>query len=63
MTTPRKVGVLLGSLRKASIGASLARALPGISPAHLLLKPISIGEMPFYNEDDEDPTPTSWRAT
>lgn len=62
MTPPRRVGLLLGSLRKASVGYALARALPGLAPAHLVLEPIPIGGMPFYNEDDEDQPPVSWLA-
>jgi chromate reductase, NAD(P)H dehydrogenase (quinone) len=58
--TPRKVGLFLGSLRRASIGAALGRALPGISPAHLTFVPIAIGEIPFYNEDHEGQAPASW---
>lgn len=60
MTAPRKVGLLLGSLRNASIGAALGRALPGISPAHLSFVPIAIGDLPFYNEDHEEQTPAPW---
>lgn len=56
----RKIGLLLGSLRKASIGAALGRALPEISPAHLTFLPIPIGDIPFYNEDHESQPPASW---
>ncbi len=61
MTTQSKIGVLLGSLRKESISRKLAQALQDIAPATLQLEPISIGDMPFYNQDDEEKTPPSWR--
>ena len=62
MKTLRKIGVLVGSLRKGSISAGLARALQGISPLDSVLELVPIGDMPFYNEDDEEQTPASWRV-
>ena len=62
MNDPRKVGVLLGSLRKASTSAALARALEHLCPDHLALERISIGDMPIYNQDDEEHAPESWRT-
>ena len=62
MKTQRKIGVIVGSLRRGSIGAGLARTLQGISPIDLVLELVPIGDMPFYNEDDEEQTPASWRV-
>ena len=61
MTSKRKVGVLVGSLRKASISGGLARALQNISPPELEMEQIPIGDMPFYNQDEEEKTPEPWR--
>lgn len=52
----------MGSLRRASIGAGLARTLQSISPNGLVLEIIPIGDMPYYNEDLEEETPSSWRV-
>lgn len=61
MTTDKKVGILLGSLRKNSTSGRLARALRGISPAGLSFEQLPIGDMPFYNPDDEARMPASWK--
>ena len=49
---PRHFVVMVGSLRKASYNAAIARALPGLAPAgvSIALMP-SIGEFPLYNAD------------
>lgn len=62
MTNLKKVGVLLGSLRKVSTSAALARALADLSPDDLSLELVSIGDMPIYNPDDEEHAPAAWRA-
>jgi chromate reductase, NAD(P)H dehydrogenase (quinone) len=54
------VGVLLGSLRKASTSAALARALKDLAPPSLMLETIPIGDLPFYNADHEAEAPASW---
>jgi chromate reductase len=55
------IAVIVGSLRKASFSRKLASALATISPANLKLAQISIGELPFYNQDLEtDKPPTPW---
>jgi chromate reductase len=43
---------LLGSLRKASVNAGVARALPGLSPEGATISPLgSVGDFPLYNAD------------
>jgi chromate reductase, NAD(P)H dehydrogenase (quinone) len=43
---------LLGSLRKASYNAAVARALPDLAPAGVTIRPLSsVGEFPLYNAD------------
>ncbi len=54
------VGVLIGSLRKASFSRRLALALRDIAPSSLRLHIIEIGAMPLYNQDDEPTPPDTW---
>lgn len=60
MNRTRNVGVLVGSLRKASHSRKMALALQAIAPPSLRLSIIAIGAMSLYNQDDE-PTP-AWLA-
>jgi chromate reductase, NAD(P)H dehydrogenase (quinone) len=58
MSTPRKVAVFVGSLRKDSLTRKLAHALVGMAPEPLQLEIVEIGALPHYNADDEtDPSP------
>ena len=44
--------VMLGSLRKGSFNAAIARALPALAPEGVTIKPLpSVGEFPLYNYD------------
>jgi len=46
-----------GSLRKGSFNAALARALPGLAPSELSIKPAPAWvDMPIYNFDDQNTT-------
>jgi chromate reductase, NAD(P)H dehydrogenase (quinone) len=56
------VGVLIGSLRKASFSHKLALALRDRAPSGVSLQVIEIGAMPLYNQDDESVPPESWVA-
>jgi chromate reductase len=64
MSTTRKVAVLVGSLRKASLNRHAANALAAMAPPGLELQIVEIGEMPHYNQDLEDntPPPPAWVA-
>ena len=43
---------LVGSLRKASYNAAIARALPSLAPAGVTVEPLgSVGVLPLYNAD------------
>ena len=48
-----RVGVIVGSLRKAAYTRMLARALPELTPPSLQLVDIGIGDLPLYNYDLE----------
>lgn len=59
----KKIGVLVGSLRRGSFSKAVARALTALAPDGLELKSIEIGDLPFYNEDldgDDVPVPEQW---
>ncbi|HEY0136465.1 MAG TPA: NAD(P)H-dependent oxidoreductase [Nannocystis sp.] len=64
-TTPRKVAVFVGSLRAGSFSRMAARALADVAPA-LELEIVEIGQLPFYNQDEDGATPppayTAFRA-
>jgi chromate reductase len=58
-----RVGVIVGSLRKAAYTRMLARALPELTPPSLQLVEIGIGDLPLYNYDLETATPPpAWTA-
>ena len=47
--------VMVGSLRKGSFNAAIARALPALAPEGVTLEPLpSVGEFPLYNHDVQD---------
>jgi chromate reductase len=61
MSTSKKVGVLIGSLRKDSQTRRLANAMTKLAPDTLDFDFIEIGDLPLYNEDLEtDTPPESW---
>lgn len=54
--TPRKVAVLVGSLRSGSYSRMVAQAMCGMNP-QLACEIIGIGDLPLYNQDLEEGTP------
>ena len=60
MAKPRTVAVIVGSLRKDSVTRKVARAIEALAPEHLKFVEIPIGELPLYNQDDEETPPASW---
>jgi chromate reductase, NAD(P)H dehydrogenase (quinone) len=57
---PKKVAVVVGSLRKGSWNKKLAAALPALCPKDMTLEGVEIGDLPFYNEDSEKEAPEAW---
>jgi len=55
-----KVAVLVGSLRKDSVSRKVAQALAQLAPNALKLTIVEMGQLPFYNQDIEDKTPSEW---
>jgi chromate reductase, NAD(P)H dehydrogenase (quinone) len=62
MDKTREVAVIVGSLRKDSINRKVANALMELAPASLNLTIIEIGNLPLYNQDDDEAPPASWSA-
>ncbi len=60
MNTPRKVGLLLGSLRPNGTSAGLAKALEAMLPTGWTLEHQLTGNLPLYNPDNEIQAPASW---
>jgi chromate reductase, NAD(P)H dehydrogenase (quinone) len=57
----RDVAVLVGSLRKESFSRKIATVLMKFAPAPLKLDLVAIGQLPFYNQDeDEGEPPQAW---
>ena len=54
MATERKIAVIVGSLRKDSINRKLAQALAKMAPQNLKFELVEIGDLPLYNQDDDD---------
>ena len=50
--TPLHFVVMVGSLRKGSFNAAIARALPALAPDGVSIAPLgSVGDFPLYNHD------------
>ncbi|QWV94279.1 NAD(P)H-dependent oxidoreductase [Geomonas oryzisoli] len=49
-----QIGVIVGSLRRDSINRKLANALIKLGPADFSFKLLEIGDLPLYNQDDDD---------
>lgn len=59
----KKIGVIVGSLRKESWNRKLALALMKLAPSSLDMELVDIGQLPLYNEDlDEGHPPKEWTA-
>ena len=58
----KKIGVIVGSLRKESWNRKLALALIKLAPSTLQLQIVDIGKLPIYNQDpdDENHPPKEW---
>ncbi|CDZ78983.1 NADPH azoreductase [Legionella massiliensis] len=50
----QKIGLFVGSLRKAAWTRKLAKSLIELAPAPLQLEIIEIGQLPLYNQDPDD---------
>ena len=57
----RKVGVIVGSLRKGSFNRMLAQAMCGLAPG-LECEIVEIGDLPLYDQDLDENPPAQWKA-
>ena len=54
-----KIAVIVGSLRRESFNRRLADAVKDLAPANFTFTQVEIGDLPLYNQDDDDnPSPT-----
>lgn len=53
----RKIAVIVGSLRKESFSRKVAKTLMLMAPATLEMEIVEIGQLPLYNQDDDDNPP------
>ena len=49
-----KIAVVVGSLRQDSFNRKLADAVVSLAPSYFLFKQLQIGNLPLYNQDDDD---------
>lgn len=54
----KHVAVIVGSLRQQSFSKRIAAAIAKLAPADLRFELVPIGELPFYNEDLDNDTPS-----
>jgi len=61
MSTPRTIGVIVGSLRRESFNRKVARAMVALAPPTLAPSLVEIGELTLYDQDLEgESTPKPW---
>ena len=56
----RRIGLVIGSLRRESNSRKLANAMKSFAPAEWELHELAIGEQPLYNGDLEAQPPAAW---
>lgn len=54
MSKETNVAVIVGSLRKESFNRKFADALIKLAPSEFSFKHVQIGDLPLYNQDDDD---------
>ena len=56
----RKIAVIVGSLRKESFNRKVAKTLMLLAPPTLDMEIVEIGQLPMYNQDDDDNPPATY---
>ena len=58
----KRVGILVGSLRKESFSRKVAKTLMALAPANFQLVEVELGGLAMFNQDfdDEGRTPAEW---
>jgi chromate reductase len=49
-----QIALVVGSLRKNSINRQLANAIVKLAPSNISFKFVEIGDLPLYNQDDDE---------
>ncbi len=49
-----RIAIVVGSLRNQSINRQLANAIVKLAPDYISFKFVEIGDLPLYNQDDDD---------
>lgn len=57
--TQYQIAVIVGSIRKDSFNAQMAKALSKLAPAQLSFKQLKIDDLPLYNQDNDGNPPES----
>ncbi|HQM46265.1 MAG TPA: NAD(P)H-dependent oxidoreductase [Smithellaceae bacterium] len=50
---PKRIAIIVGSLRKDSFNLKLSHALVKLAPPNFAFKHLHIGDLPLYNQDDD----------
>ncbi len=60
----KKIGIVVGSLRKESFSKQIAEELKKVAPASMEFENIEIGHLEMFDQDydDEGNTPENWKA-
>lgn len=56
----RKIAVIIGSMRKDSFNRKVAKTLMLLAPSTLEMEIVEIGQLPMYNQDDDDNPPATY---
>ncbi|MCC6071773.1 NADPH-dependent FMN reductase [Massilia sp. GCM10020059] len=56
----RKIAVIVGSLRKESYNRKVAKTLMLLAPSTLEMEIVEIGQLPMYNQDDDENPPATY---
>ncbi|MCS5708104.1 NAD(P)H-dependent oxidoreductase [Candidatus Berkiella cookevillensis] len=57
--TQYQIAVIVGSIRRDSFNAQLAKALAKLAPANFSFKQLKIDDLPLYNQDNDNNPPES----
>jgi chromate reductase len=57
--SPTTIAVLVGSLRRESFNRQLATGLARLVPEGVAFRPLEIGDLPLYNQDDDARPPAA----
>lgn len=60
MNSPKKVAVIVGSLRQGSLNRKMALAAAAMAPASMQLTLVEIADLSFFNQDLEATPPAPW---